>query len=77
MMNCSKNSSSGFYFGLGVFSQPPFLLRKIIWALRQILLIGKNQVMQPGSFFVLFDDNKCGRPYDQNYEIRRLFVESA
>ena len=22
MMNCSKNSSSGFYFGLGVFSQP-------------------------------------------------------
>ncbi|MCC4398577.1 hypothetical protein LMC10_00370, partial [Limosilactobacillus reuteri] len=22
MMNCSNNSSSGFYFGLGVFSQP-------------------------------------------------------
>ena len=27
-------------------------------ALCQILLIGKNQVMQPGSFFVPFDDNK-------------------
>lgn len=50
---------------------------QLISALCQILLIGKNQVMQPGSFFVPFDDNKCGRPYDQNYESRRLFVESA
>ncbi len=53
-----------------------FLFMELL-ALCQILLIGKNQVMQPGSFFVPFDDNKCGRPYDQNYESRRLFVESA
>ena len=36
-MNCLKNSSSGFYFGLGVFSQPPFSILFLIPIIKIVL----------------------------------------
>ena len=61
MMNCSKNSSSGFYFGLGVFSQPHL----------EDKLFTEDSVTGNGSGSYTFDQIKAEQNLVSNWELLR------